>query len=180
MSLASFSSNSSTSSPDGEPLFSSSIANTVSDAEAATEADLMMFYFFFESRNSKKDPLVIWLNGRPGCSSELVVFYENGPFTMVGISKAQRRRIAQLSNLCFESSSNCRTAARIVQFLESVDQAAKATLRRSQVSIRAHYEVALALDLVPSKIHERSPIFLGSYDDVEEIKALYAAKEKKA
>lgn len=32
-----------------------------------------------------------------------------------------------------------------------------------------------ALDLVPKKIHERSPIFLGSYDDVEEIKALYAA-----
>lgn len=34
-----------------------------------------------------------------------------------------------------------------------------------------------ALDLLPSKIHERSPIFLGSYDDVEEIKALYAAEE---
>ena len=34
-----------------------------------------------------------------------------------------------------------------------------------------------ALDLVPKKIHERSPIFLGSYDDVEEIKALYAAAE---
>ncbi|KAE8654376.1 Fructose-1,6-bisphosphatase, cytosolic [Hibiscus syriacus] len=32
-----------------------------------------------------------------------------------------------------------------------------------------------ALDLVPGKIHERSPVFLGSYDDVEEIKALYAA-----
>ena len=35
-----------------------------------------------------------------------------------------------------------------------------------------------ALDLVPKKIHDRSPIFLGSYDDVEEIKALYAAEEK--
>ncbi|KAF9594244.1 hypothetical protein IFM89_028901 [Coptis chinensis] len=42
-----------------------------------------MFYFFFESRNSKKDPLVIWLTGGPGCSSELAVFYENGPFTIV-------------------------------------------------------------------------------------------------
>ncbi|CAA6660526.1 unnamed protein product [Spirodela intermedia] len=30
------------------------------------------------------------------------------------------------------------------------------------------------------KIHERSPIFLGSYDDVEEIKALYASEEAKA
>ncbi|XP_047341027.1 fructose-1,6-bisphosphatase, cytosolic [Impatiens glandulifera] len=33
-----------------------------------------------------------------------------------------------------------------------------------------------ALDLVPKKIHERSPIFLGSYDDVEEIKELYKAQ----
>ncbi|EEF29949.1 fructose-1,6-bisphosphatase, cytosolic [Ricinus communis] len=37
-----------------------------------------------------------------------------------------------------------------------------------------------ALDLIPTKIHERSPIFLGSYDDVEEIKALYAAEAKRA
>ncbi|KAL5229147.1 hypothetical protein ABZP36_017412 [Zizania latifolia] len=35
-----------------------------------------------------------------------------------------------------------------------------------------------ALDLVPTKIHERSPIFLGSYEDVEEIKVLYAQQEK--
>ncbi|GAV80374.1 Peptidase_S10 domain-containing protein [Cephalotus follicularis] len=41
-----------------------------------------MFYFFFESRNSKSDPIVIWLTGGPGCSSELAMFYENGPFTI--------------------------------------------------------------------------------------------------
>ncbi|KAL0702521.1 hypothetical protein Bca4012_058643 [Brassica carinata] len=30
-----------------------------------------MFYFFFESRKKKKDaPVVIWLTGGPGCSSE--------------------------------------------------------------------------------------------------------------
>ncbi|CAK8576174.1 unnamed protein product [Lathyrus sativus] len=40
-----------------------------------------MFYFFFESRNGTKDaPVVIWLTGGPGCSSELALFYENGPF----------------------------------------------------------------------------------------------------
>lgn len=33
-----------------------------------------------------------------------------------------------------------------------------------------------ALDLVPKNIHERSPIFLGSYDDVEVIKELYKAE----
>ncbi|KAA8545554.1 hypothetical protein F0562_020338 [Nyssa sinensis] len=36
-----------------------------------------------------------------------------------------------------------------------------------------------ALDLVPENIHDRSSIFLGSYDDIEEIKALYAAAEEK-
>lgn len=39
-----------------------------------------MFYFFFESRGNKDDPVVIWLTGGPGCSSELALFYENGPF----------------------------------------------------------------------------------------------------
>ncbi|KAL5565792.1 hypothetical protein UlMin_028956 [Ulmus minor] len=39
-----------------------------------------MFYLFFESRSNKNDPIVIWLTGGPGCSSELAVFYENGPF----------------------------------------------------------------------------------------------------
>lgn len=41
-----------------------------------------MFYLLFESRNNKKDPVVIWLTGGPGCSSELAVFYENGPFNI--------------------------------------------------------------------------------------------------
>ncbi|KAK2393156.1 Fructose-1,6-bisphosphatase, cytosolic [Trifolium repens] len=31
-----------------------------------------------------------------------------------------------------------------------------------------------ALDLVPEKIHDRSPIFLGSYDEIEQMKELYA------
>lgn len=39
-----------------------------------------MFYFFFESRQSKSVPVVVWLTGGPGCSSELALFYENGPF----------------------------------------------------------------------------------------------------
>ncbi|XP_076902159.1 serine carboxypeptidase-like [Bidens hawaiensis] len=39
-----------------------------------------MFYFFFESRGRKTDPVVLWLNGGPGCGSEISLFYENGPF----------------------------------------------------------------------------------------------------
>lgn len=53
------------------------------------------------------------------------------------------------------------------------------TLRESEIDIDVYvYVCEQALDLVPTKLHERSPIFLGSYEDVEEIKALYAADQK--
>jgi cathepsin A (carboxypeptidase C) len=40
-----------------------------------------MFYWFFPSRRAPSaDPLILWLTGGPGCSSEIALFVENGPF----------------------------------------------------------------------------------------------------
>ncbi|KAL5131632.1 Serine carboxypeptidase-like 48 [Glycine soja] len=38
--------------------------------------------FFFESRSSKNDHVVIWLTREPGCNNELTLFYENGHFKL--------------------------------------------------------------------------------------------------
>ena len=60
-----------------------------------TTHDAHMFYMFFEHRGGgeaskggrkggeEKVPVVLWMTGGPGCSSELAAFAENGPFEVI-------------------------------------------------------------------------------------------------
>lgn len=41
-----------------------------------------LYYFFFESQSGHNDdPVLLWLNGGPGCSSLMGMTSENGPFS---------------------------------------------------------------------------------------------------
>jgi cathepsin A (carboxypeptidase C) len=46
------------------------------------EGDDIFWWFFPAKKNADKAPLILWLTGGPGCSSELAALKENGPIAM--------------------------------------------------------------------------------------------------
>jgi serine carboxypeptidase-like 19/serine carboxypeptidase-like clade 1 len=49
-----------------------------------TDDDMQVFYYFIKSENDpKKDPLMLWLTGGPGCSSFSGLVHEIGNFQIL-------------------------------------------------------------------------------------------------
>jgi carboxypeptidase C (cathepsin A) len=51
-----------------------------------TDDDMQVFYYFIKSENDpKKDPLMLWLTGGPGCSSFSGLVYQIGKFQIITV-----------------------------------------------------------------------------------------------
>ncbi|KAI3413094.1 uncharacterized protein J3R85_016531 [Psidium guajava] len=66
----------------------------------------LFYYFIASERNPSKDPVVLWLNGGPGCSSFDGFVYEHGPFNFQAGKSNGSLPILQLNPFSWSKVSN--------------------------------------------------------------------------
>ncbi|KAI9593724.1 Alpha/Beta hydrolase protein [Syncephalis fuscata] len=70
------------------------VANCTSPSGSSQDCGALFYWYFpTEMPNDDKAPLVIWLQGGPGSSSMVGLFYEHGPVTVSDNNKLIRRTI---------------------------------------------------------------------------------------
>lgn len=102
-----------------------------------------LFYWLAESEKSPADdPLVLWLNGGPGCSSLEGLFSENGPFRVQADGKSLQRDPFSwnaIANVLFlESPVNVGFS-----YLDSSSNLTEAELYNDEATVEAKYQALL-------------------------------------
>lgn len=72
------------------------------DADLNSQSTMHMWYWFFSAReNADTAPLVLWLNGGPGCSSMIGLFQEHGTSiaTLLNIHESLRQEFSNSGSM---------------------------------------------------------------------------------
>lgn len=150
-----------------------------------------MFYYYFGARNATTGaalpnaPLLIWLNGGPGCSSLFGLFFENGPYTINSKGQAVANPVnwATAANMLYidqpvntglsystkegdSVTSEAEVAKTMIAFLDAFYAAnpalAKAPLFLSGESFAGHYLPALAISIQMNTAYPLAGVALGN------------------
>ncbi|OAQ57785.1 serine carboxypeptidase [Pochonia chlamydosporia 170] len=107
--------------------------------------DKHLFYWFFESRNDPaKDPVILWIEGGPGCSSMLGLFQQLGPARINGKLKPVPNPFSWNSraSIIFLDSPVNAGFSRSRQRVNSTEAAAKDVYKAMQVFFQQFPEYA--------------------------------------
>nr|CAG8606009.1 15792_t:CDS:10 [Entrophospora candida] len=131
--------------------------------------DKHFFFWFFESRNNpSEDPIVLWLNGGPGCSSLTGLFLELGPCSVKEDGSDTIYNPHSWTNNANSVSNTLAAATDVYAFLQiffkELEQYAKLDFHIAGESYAGHYIPVLASEINKNnkKLRDHLPINLST------------------